>query len=437
MPDDNPLKKRLNAVPIPPELGERSRLGVMQAAREKRASRLRGRSRSKRRTAAVLAAAAILILTALLMNHTKVWASIQKALQFVPGIGVVEEENAEAERYVLKQPITVETGGGRILITGFQSDANMTYITMAGSNARQFESVTLINEQGATFQVSRSMATWGGSEWNASFWQKGKLDLKGHIVMRLPVNPDIDVQVTLERAKSVGSYADLGETVTANGLPITLIADRQGDKALISMVTPPRADYRMLDYGIDGVYMHDERLKLHVADDTGKEAAIEKIPGLSSPADKFDFPLSAQASGYTVTLPEVSATYDDEVDIRVPTAANERLNQTFEIAGFPVTITKVERTAGDPNGIRLYLDLHYDEHAPASLYDFSVDALSSMAKLDEKTGAIVYMEFQAEPGSRYVKLKLVRPHVVIRGPWTFHIKAEQLQGVQRASQASE
>ncbi|WP_229717241.1 hypothetical protein [Paenibacillus aceti] len=48
--------------------------------------------------------------------------------------------------------------------------------------------------------------------------------------------------------------------------------------------------------------------------------------------------------------------------------------------------------------------------------------MSSIAKLNEQTGAIEYIEFAIEPGSKQVTLKLAQPSVVIRGPWTFDLQ---------------
>lgn len=171
------------------------------------------------------------------------------------------------------------------------------------------------------------------------------------------------------------------------------------------------------------MYMHDESLKLNVSDNAGQKMEIEHIRGLSSPASEFYFKLSEPArSRYTLTLPEISVTNKEEVSIRLSTEAKENINQTFEIAGFPVTITKTEKLK--KNGLRVYLDFHYNDQAASSLYKFDIDGLSNMAKLDERTGAIEYIEFEVKPGSKHVNLKLIRPGVIIRGPWQFEFTEE-------------
>jgi hypothetical protein len=209
-------------------------------------------------------------------------------------------------------------------------------------------------------------------------------------------------------------------------LSITAVTDRVDREARVSLVSPSEQNYRILDYGILGVHNHEESRKLHVVDEAGNNLGIRYVEGLSSPRSEFYFPLSVTNDGsYKLTLPEISVAYNDEVTVKVPTDTNDHLNQTFEIAGYPVTITKVEKTSATT--LRLYTDLHYDEQARSSLYEFSAKE-SGMAGLNEQTGEIVYMECTIKPGSKHLNLHIIRPYVVIRGPWEFHFNAEDFAG---------
>ncbi|XID91914.1 hypothetical protein ACF3MZ_26090 [Paenibacillaceae bacterium WGS1546] len=418
------LKQQLRSIPVPSGIRQRSLAGIEQVISEQKEGKRRKSKRVKRRWGTIIAALAILFVSATLANHHSVWAAIQKALQFVPGIGIVKEENSPAERYVLKKPITLSVGNGSITITGILSDEEMTYITMTGYRTPRLEQVTLINERGVEYSLSSSMASWGSQEWSSGFWYKGKMDTIGNVKLIVGSKPGIEVPVTLTKAETYSSYPEMGETVTVNGVSITVIPDRVGEKTRVSLVARHSEDFYISDYGISGVYVHgDENRKLNISDDTGQKMEIEQIRGVSSPASEFYFKLSDDARNrYTLTLPEISVTNKDEASIRLSTEADEDIHQTFEIAGFPVTITKTEKVR--ENILRAYLDLHYNEEAPMSLYKFSLDRRSSAAKLNEKTGAIEYIEFEVPPGSQQVKLKLIRPEVIIRGPWQFDLMEE-------------
>jgi hypothetical protein len=414
----NNLKLQLQSIPIPSNIRQRSQLGIEQAIMEQKEGNHGKGKRVKRRIGTIAAAIALLFLSVAFLNHNYVWAAIQKALQFVPGIGIVKEENSLSERFVLKQPISLNVGEGSIIITGILSDEEMTYITMTGNHTPRFENVTLVNPQGVEYNLRSSTSSWSSTEWTSGFWYKGKLDARGSIKLVINLEPRIEVPITLTRAETYSNYSEMGETATVNGVSITAIPDRIGEKARVSLVARHSEDFSISDYGIYGVYMHDESHKLNVLDNTGKKLEIEHIRGVSSPASEFYFKLSENARNrYSLTLPEISVTYKSEVSISISTEAKEHINQTFEIAGFPVTITKTEKVK--ENGLRVYMDLHYNDQASASLYNIDIEGLSSGAKLNERTGAIEYIEFEVEPGSKQVNLKLIRPGVIIRGPWQF------------------
>lgn len=422
MPTDN-MKILLDGIPLPDGLRERGRAGIELAVQERRASQ-----RRLRRTLAIVAAAAgLLVLYAGIANHERVWAAIRKTFQFVPGTGIVQEGEAPSASYIMKRPIVLEAGKGKITITGMLSDSEMTYITMAAEGIPRFDELQLIDERGEVRTIKRSMAVWAPDYWTASFWHKGDWGLQGNIRLLIPLSPPLETTARLEPADAYGSYVELGRTATANGLSVTAIADRVDDRARISLVSPPRDDFSIRDYGLSGVYLHGEETKLNVRDERGEPLAIETVPGMSAPQSELYFPLSDRPEArYTMTIPELSVTYREEKTVTLPATTRAALNLTLEVAGFPVTITRTERSSKD--SLRLYTDFHYDERAERSLYDLSFDARGSSAKLDETTGAVVYMDVNMEPGEdKTVTLTFIRPTAVVRGPWTFEWSGEEIK----------
>lgn len=417
------IKQQMQSIPIPSEkLRHRGQLGIELAGRERRMT-----MRLMRGWTSIAAVIIVLLLSAALVNHTKVWAAIQNALQFIPGTGMVKEEKSPQERYILSKPITIKVGQeGTIIIKGIMSDHEMTYITMTGQNTTRLKDVTLVSAQGEAIKMDTSMASWGGTFWTSSFWHKGELDVQGDIKLMIGEDAPIEVPIHLTKAESFDRYSELGPTSTANGLSITAITDKVEGNARVSIITPPRQDFRIIDYGIHGVYMHDESLKLHVVNKAGKKLEITTVQGLSSPQSELYFPLgSTPDETYTLTIPEINVEYQEEVKVKVPAETTENLNQTFEIAGYPVTITHVEKTS--PTTLRVYTDFHYDEQAPSSLYMIGAEE-SGMAKLKEKTGEVEYLECTIEPGSKHLTLHINRPDVVLRGPWVFHLRQSDFTG---------
>ncbi|WP_409341528.1 hypothetical protein [Paenibacillus sp. MBLB4367] len=419
----NTVKREIETIPIPPELHRRSKLGIQAAKAELDAESRHGRRKTFYRRMAVALTAGVLLVP-MAVYHSQVVASIQKALQYVPGIGIVKEEEISAERYVLKHPVTAQIGRGEIAVTGMMVDDEMTLISISGTKTAKLEHVIVRNGQGTEYTVNSSMSSWSPGEWSASFWFQGKMIAGGQVELIAGDNPQTTIPLTLVKAESFDSYGDMGETMSVNGVTITAVASRTGEKAMISLLSQQPKELRIADYGLYGV--HSDQ-KLTVTDESGTGYDIERIHSLASPAREFYFPISVNgAKNYTLTIPEINTEYADQTTVQVPTVTVDHLNQTFEIAGFPVTIDRTERI-GD-NQLRLYVDLHYDEHAPRSLHSFRVDGMSHSAKMNERTGEIEYVQFDIDPGSKKIKLKIVRPEVLLRGPWTFRLPAERYFG---------
>ncbi|MDG0809152.1 hypothetical protein [Cohnella rhizosphaerae] len=153
MPTDD-LKRLMEAIPLPDELRERSRAGIAAAALERE---LPAGRRGRRALAIAAALLALLVLSAGIANHDRVWAALRKTFQFSPGTGIVSEEDSPSERYVLKKPIVLSVGEGKITITGIHSDEEMTYVAMAGEQAPRVESLELVNERGEVFDITSNM----------------------------------------------------------------------------------------------------------------------------------------------------------------------------------------------------------------------------------------------------------------------------------------
>jgi hypothetical protein len=419
----NKIKQEIDKIPIPPDLHKRSLRGIEQAKFENDQSS-RHPSYKRPTNIKVIAAALLgLILLTVAISNTQVLAAIQKALQFVPGIGIVKEEEVPADRYVLKSPITKQIGEGSIVITGVMVDQQMTLISITGTNTTRIERVKLVNEQGAEYTVERSMSSWSPRDWTASFWYDGQLDLKGSVKLLLEEKPEIVIPLSLVQADTFSTYADMGETATANGVTITAIANRVNDKARFSLVAQHSKNMKITDFGFSGLYAHENQ-KMNVKDSTGKNIQIEHIRGMFAPASEFYFKLEeGKGNSYSLTIPEINTEAQDEATIEIPTETTENLNQTFEIAGFPVTITRIGRL-NDKN-IRMYVNLHYNENSPTSLHMFRLDSMSHSAKVNDQTGELVYLEFEADPGSKMQKLKITNPEILIRGPWRFELPADK------------
>ena len=300
----NKIKQEMDTIPVPPDVRLRSAKGIQLASAELDRDRegLVSAWINKKLIAASLVG---IVLVSSVVWNPKVWAVIQKALQYVPGIGMVKEDSVPMDRYVLKKPVTTAVGKGSFVITGMMVDNQMTLITIAGTNISKFSSVKIINQKGIEYKVPGSMATWSTGEWTASYWYQGSLDLNGQVKLVVDELPDLEVTLTLVKADSFESYQDMGETAAIHDVSITAIAGQVGEKARISLVSQVPKAFRIIDYGLFGVH---ENQKLNVKDEAGKVYEVEHIPTIFSPTTEFYFDLSSDPhKQYTVTIPEVNA----------------------------------------------------------------------------------------------------------------------------------
>jgi hypothetical protein len=414
------IRQAIDGIPIPPELRNRSRLGIEQAQEE--------RNKTARARRGAWAAAILGVICIAALFHRPVYAAIHKVLQFIPGVGIVSEEEVPTDRYILQNPITVNVDAGTMMITGIVVEEKQTLITAAGKDVRRFDRVTLRNEQGKEFVIRSSISTGGSNVWSGSFWYNGPLEIKDRFRLIFSGQPDLVVPIQLVKAKKYDSYGEMGEVSEVNDLTITAVANQNGGKVRISLLPQPAEMFSVSDFGYL-LYGQAENSIL-VQDDKGKSYDIEWIPGIVAPRREFTFDLDGNtARTYTVTIPQINVTYKSTAKVRLPIpepGVPAIVNQSITIAGFPVEITKAERIG--QKALRVYVDLHYRADVPKSLHYFNPVTQSYMARLSEDNGVMEYFEIDIEPDSKHVVLNLDNPQVVLRGPWTFKIEADKYWG---------
>ncbi|MBM7572360.1 DUF4179 domain-containing protein [Aquibacillus albus] len=415
------IKKEMEKIQLPPDLHQRSQLGISKVKQESRVNQ----SNWKQYKGLITAASLIICLLFTAVFNTQLYAGVKKVLQFVPGIGMVMEEDTPQDRYILEKPVTTKMGNGKVVITGIVIDDEMTYITMNGKDTERFKKITVINEKGEKYSLKSSQDLWTSGEWASSFWYDGKLNLSGNITVVIHANQEINIPVNLKKANTFESYQELGETSTAGGVSITTIPTRIDDEARISLVSQHSNQYRIIDYGIlDYTVPH----QINVQDQTGATYDIyRKYMGMSSPTREFYYKLGAEnIDHYSVTIPEISVTYDDmtKIKLKVPTdITTEEINQTYEIAGYPFKITKLERVGNEQ--MRVYIDLNYNEQDPRSLHNLRIKEVGHSAKINEKTQVLEFLQFDIKNNVKNITITFSNPEVIIRGPWEFELDKEQ------------
>lgn len=355
-----------------------------------------------------------------------VWAKLQKALQYIPGINiVVEDQEKQMTRYVLKKPIEKKLGSGLLKIKGVIIDENNAIIEMAGNNLDSYfdsfdaKNIFFRNAAGQQFKIDSYGASIAGSLWTGSYVHRGAVkNLKGLEIV-LPDAGETVIPLPLVRAKAYQSYAEMGPTATVSGISITAIVNEEKNRTRINLITPPLQGARIDSYALEqGAY----RTVMTLKDNNNREYPLIADDGFLSSRSEFYFNTKGtKADSFMLAVPFLEVETDDAATISIwlPGEKTSQLNKTVKLAGFPVDFEKIERL--DNNRVRIYVNVHYDEKADRALRYFSLDGQSYSGTMDERTMAIKTFELQVEPSQWWLKLRLVRPLVVKRGPWEFKI----------------
>jgi len=216
----------------------------------------------------------VIILVTAAAGPEAVWAKLQKALQYVPGMNIVLEDNEqEIERYVLSQPIEKKLGNGTIRIEGVILDENNALIQMSAKNLPQYDWKKLYfrNAKGKRYYINGYGAGGGTDVWHGTFHHLGLIEDRTGLQIVLPDEGDTSIGLPLVKAKRYASYEEMGPTVTVNGISITAIAAREKGKTRINLISPPVDGMRVESYGTNPL---SGQVEITLKDTAGAAAII-------------------------------------------------------------------------------------------------------------------------------------------------------------------
>lgn len=359
----------------------------------------------------------ILLLTASIGSDA-VWAKLQKALQYIPGMNmVIEDKEKSVERYVLAEPVEKQIGGGTIKIEGVIVDKNNAIIDISAQNLPlyYYKEFFFKNAKGQRFNIDSCSIGGGTGQWRGEFVHSGYInDITGlQIVMSEKDN--VFISLPLERARKFASYSEMGPTFTVRDISITAITAVENGKTRINLIYPPINGMRIEAFGTNLLSGQSEII---LKDNEGKSYKASHDSSYMGTLSEFYFDTGKKKTkGMVLSVPHVSLCVDDQdsVRIRIPRKGAAIINNRVMLGGFPVVFEKIRRLEG--NKIQVDVNLGYDQKAAEGIYDFRIDETSYAAQFDRKTGVLRTLEFEIFPDQFWIKLKLKDPLVYKKGPW--------------------
>ena len=401
-------------------------------------------------------AASLLLLTVLstaIVGPNEAWARVKQALQFIPGMGIVLEDDKEIlERYILKSPVEKEieeTNNGKIRVEGIIVDQQQTVVTISGWNIPVNKNIVFLDKNGAEYAATGyTVSSSGGGPDNILYW-KGTYVYNGYIpeaeelgIILADSNHTV-IALSLEKAQTFSSYDEMGPTDSVNDFSITAIAAMEGEQLKINLISPSRDGMKIKAYGAHPGFGGNT---ITLTDTQGKEYNIDAPQSYSPPLSEFYFDLEGtEQKEFTLSIPFIEVIYQEEqaeITLDIPREGSADINQIVQLADYLVVLEKVDRFS-DINGdnIRIHVDVNYEEDKEKTLQAFSFDVKSSpfpwikkptsgssSYTIDEKTGAMKSFTINLEPDAKEIKsikLLLNDPVVVIQGPWNLDISLQQ------------
>ncbi|HHV72607.1 MAG TPA: DUF4179 domain-containing protein [Clostridia bacterium] len=379
---------------------------------------------------AILAASLmIMVISISAFGPERVWAKIRQSLQFIPGMGIViKDEEEQVERYVLSRPLEKELGKGRITIKGVIIDNQRAIIDIIGEDLKQYKDVFLRDKKGREYKMETYSIGASTGYWRGTFSHEGKVEEPEEIEVIIG-DREFVIPLTLEKAVSYESYEEMGPSQTVKGISITAITYQEKGKLKVNLVSPSQPGWR-----IDSYADHPSKeggTTISLRDKDGNLYPVTGAGSYSPPLSEFSFDLKgSKEESFILSIPFIRIKYDEEktVTVNIPQEGSFNLDQSIDLAGFPINFQRIERL-GD-NRVRIYVDTGFNKQSGEGLQFFILDGLklpfrSWSGEVDLDTEAIKWFEFEIKPRMRKIKLVLKEPVVVKQGPWEFPIQLNQ------------
>lgn len=385
------------------------------------------RIRTIRRNLMVAASAIVILITAFISVSPDARAELKKVFNFIPGFGIVQtNEGSEQETYVLPKPIDSIGDYGKITVTGVLIQSSLSQISLEGDNvaAMAVKSLILETKQGQ-FEFKRGMGVRSG-EWQAGFYYEGSIPYNGldDVVLRFgrtTIGP-----LHLTKAVSADDMAGFGSSDIKNGIQITGVATPlEGNTLKVNLLTQLSGDQKVDSFGKRAIA---EGLKLQLKDHLGHLISIKEDTVFGKPRELvFDAP--AGSDGFQLVIPAIRiidpGAKRTKVTLPVPEKGTRTINVSSEIAGFPVTFTRVERES--ENILRVEVDPHFDYDQPRTLQNYRIFTekgdfmpMSYSSKVNERTNAVETEWLSIEPEQKEITFYIGEPQIVVNGPWVLN-----------------
>lgn len=387
---------------------------------------------NRRRRFAFAAAATFLLVAVLVGSSPSVQAELKKVVQFLPGLGTVQESDLGQLTYVLEKPYIQEIGSGKLTIDGIALQPNAATITLRGVQIPEVQEFKA-KVNGRTYTFTASMRSSSG-DWYGSYNYVPKKGASAPVsdTITLYINDTTVGPIKLVPPKTAVDLEHLGSSALQQDVTVTAFPTRLEEGIIrVQLISElSQSGLTVNSYGVSPLLTNNG---LYVEDANGTMAELVMSDALSYPSD-FQFYDTLKQMPYTVVVPYIEVSdrnmVSKEVSILLPDVGVARsIDVPAELSGFPIRFTRVTRIS--ETTVNLDVDVHFDPTKGRALLYFmirypgsNVNQSFSWTNVDKNSSVMKTLQLETEPGQTSLRFSLTEPHFLIKGPWRLPLDLE-------------
>lgn len=380
-----------------------------------------GVSKTKRTAVkALLIASFVLIFltTALSPFGRNTFAEILNKLYFIPGVGKAGIGDTESV-YILPKPMIYKSENGTITIRTITKIADTMIIDVTSNVYLNKDSISIVDKN-LEYESSHTMLGQGE---NSTGRYEFKIPSESDSY-RMKLFDQYTIPFTLVEAESFDNYEEMGPTYRSNNFGLTLIPFRFNNQIQFEMIQHNTNQGTVALYGSYNKEMEDN-ISINILDNNDQTYVVDYPKSHIGLQSSFTFTPMKEATSFTVNIPVITLKYElnSEWKIPMPKEGITEVNQTIDMQGFKVDITKIVR---NNDKITVYVDTHYDLSIPENICYFMIDmdkmSLDYYHWLMNEQDAIEGFEFYINPKEKNLTINFNELYTTMKGSWKFQIK---------------
>jgi hypothetical protein len=347
----------------------------------------------------------------------KTLAGIIEKLNFIPGAGQASVDS-DGDVYILSKPIEYQYENGEITIHSItkRSDA----ITMYATGNIPLHSGEISMKANGTEYTCNNYSVGVGENITAEY----------HFIIpdenenfSIEINHNYSIPIKLVRAESFEDYEEMGPTCFSNDFGLTLVPLKLDNKIRFDVLQHNTNNGEVNLYGSCDKEGNNS-MKIKVYDDKGQSCPVEYPKSYMGTQSTFVFTPSDIKMKYTVEIPEVTLQYklDNKITLPLPAQGETNINQTVDLQGFKLRITKISRK---DDLVTVYVDTSYNADNPENICYFMMDmekmSLNYYHWIMNDQITTEGVEFNINPDTKKITLHFKELYTILKGPWKFNL----------------